>query len=346
MQLLAERLTSQLLAGPPAPDAVAVVRRLLAVQGQDGRGFRLAVRGRTHGLTAADVDSELTDQRTLVVSWLCRGTLHLVATEDFHWLHALTTPPLSTGNVRRLADTGVSPDAAGRAVELIERALAADGPLTRDQLGQRIAAAGIPTGGQALVHILFLATLRGLIVRGPMVGRQHAYVLVRDWLGPPGALPDRAQSLAELARRYLAGHAPSSDRDLARWAGLPLRDARTGLEAIAAELVQRPDGLVALRSAPAAGRPPAARLLGPWDPLLVGWRDRTFITGEHDASIVNGGWFRPFGLIDGRLAAVWRLAAGKVELSPIVPLTPGELSGLQADGADVGRYLGLDPERG
>lgn len=343
--MLEERLTAQLLAGPPAPDPVAVARRLLAVQGQDGRGFRLAIRGRTRGLTAADVDRALTDERTLVVSWLCRGTLHLVAADDYHWLHGLTTPPLAAGNARRLADEGVSPDAAGRAVELIERTLSADGPQTRDQLARTVAAAGIPTTGQALVHILFLATLRGLIVRGPMVGRQHAYALVRDWLGPSSGVRDRAQSLAELARRYLAGHAPASDRDLARWAGLPLRDARAGLEAIASELVQRADGLVALRTAPAAEPPPRARLLGPWDPVLVGWRDRSFVTGEHDAAIISGGWFRPFGLIDGRLVAVWRVADEAVELSPIVPLTPAERSRLDADADDVRRYLGLGSVR-
>jgi hypothetical protein len=42
--MIAERLTAQLLAGPPAGDPVEVVRRLLAVQGQDPRGARLAIR--------------------------------------------------------------------------------------------------------------------------------------------------------------------------------------------------------------------------------------------------------------------------------------------------------------
>jgi hypothetical protein len=179
-----------------------------------------------------------------------------------------------------------------------------------------------------------------------MAGRQHAYVLVRDWLGPPGALPDRQRALAELARRYLVGHAPASDRDLARWSGLPLRDARAGLESIASELVQREDGLVALRASPAAAQSPAARLLGPWDPLLVGWRDRTFVTGERDAAIISGGLFRPFGLVDGRLAAVWRVAGGDVQITPVVRLEPEQLARLEADADDVRRYLGLRPRQG
>ena len=45
--IVGERLTAQLLAGEPARDAVGVVERLLAVQGQDPRGLRLAVRART-----------------------------------------------------------------------------------------------------------------------------------------------------------------------------------------------------------------------------------------------------------------------------------------------------------
>src|SRR5581483_6408400 len=174
-------------------------------------------------LTAADVDRAIAGERSLVISWLCRGTLHLVRREDHPWLHALTTPPLATGAARRLAQEGVSPNAAERGVAVIERALAAEGPLTRAALRDRLDAAGVPTGGQALVHLLVLATIRGLIVRGPLVGAQHAFALVRDWLGPPPPV-DRASALAELARRYLAGHGPAGARDLATWAGLPLRD--------------------------------------------------------------------------------------------------------------------------
>ncbi len=88
----------------------------------------------------------------------------------------------------------------------------------------------MPTAGQALIHILFLAAVRGIAVRGPMAGTEHAYVLVRDWLGEPKPV-DRERALAELARRYLVGHGPADDRDLARWAGLLLRDAPAGLAA-------------------------------------------------------------------------------------------------------------------
>ena len=292
--MIRERLSAQLLAGPPARDPVAVAERLLAVQGQDPRGARLAIRARTTGLTAADVDGALTDERSLLITWLNRGTLHLVRSEDYPWLHALTTPPLFTGNARRLAQEGVPPTLADRGVDVIERSLATEGPLTRAELRERLVVAGVPTAGQALVHLLVLASLRGLTVRGPMVGRQHAYVLVRDWLGEPPPV-DRDRALAELARRYLAGHGPADERDLARWAGLPLRDARAGLGAIASELVERPDGLVDLANRRPPAELPPPRLLGPFDPVLLGWTSREFVLGEHQARVTVEGLFRPFG---------------------------------------------------
>jgi hypothetical protein len=337
-QIVTERLTSQLLAGPPAASAEAVAERLLAIQGQDPRGARLAVRARTHGLTAAAVDRGLSETRSLVIAWLCRGTLHLVRTEDYPWLHALSTPPLHTGNARRLAQEGVSPEAAERGVAVIERSLAEEGPLSRAQLRERISAAGVRTEGQAFVHLLGLASLRGLIVRGPMIGSEHAFVLVRDWLGASGPV-QRDQALAELARRYLAGHGPAEDRDLARWAGLPLRDARKGLEAIASELVQRSDGLVDLRARAPVAAPPPPRLLGAFDPLLLGWCSREAILREHKAIVTVHGLFRPFALVDGRAVATWSLPRGRVTIAPFGRLAGADAAALEADAGDVERFL-------
>ena len=320
---------------------MTVVQRLLAVQGQDPRGARLAIRARTAGLSATDVDRALTNDRTLVITWLNRGTLHLVRREDYPWLHALTTPPLLTGNARRLAQEGVTQSLAERGVSVIERSLAEEGPLTRAQLRERIAAAGLPTEGQALVHLLALASLRGLVVRGPMVGREHAYALTRDWLGEPAPTMDRDRALAELARRYLAGHGPAGERDLAKWAGLPLRDARAGLSAIASELHTRADGLLDISGRPPAAALPPSRLLGAFDPLLLGWTSREAILAAHHKRIVTvNGLFRPFALVRGRAVAIWRMRAGEVAVEPFDRLTRRDAAALNADAKDVARYLG------
>jgi hypothetical protein len=336
--VVAERLTAQLLAGPPARDPVAVVERLLAVQAQDPRGARLAIRSRSAGLVAADVDRALTEDRSLLITWLNRGTLHLVRREDYAWLHALTAPSLFTANARRLGEEGVSPAAAERGVSVIERALAADGPLTRDQLRDRLDSAGVPTAGQALVHTLLLASLRGLVVRGPMVGAHHAYVLVRDWLGEPAPV-DRDAALAELARRYLAGHGPADEGDLAKWAGLGLRGVRAGLAAITRELHVREDGLVDLAGRPPAVELPPPRLLGSFDPILHGWVSREPLLGENRSVVTLNGIFRPIALVRGRAVATWGMPRGEVVLEPFAELAPKDAAALEEDARDVGRFL-------
>jgi Winged helix DNA-binding domain len=336
----AERCAAQLLCGDPARSAEEVTGRLLAIQAQDPRGARLAVRARSAGLSASDVNSALTQRRSLIVSWLNRGTLHLVCTEDYWWLHPLTTPQLHTGNSRRLAQEGVPPQDAERAVATVQAALAAEGPLTRSQLRERVAAAGVRTEGQAMVHILALASIRGLIVRGPLAGRDQAFVLVQDWLGTTPPAMSREAALGELARRYLAGHAPAADRDLAQWAGIRLRDARLGLARCGA--IQRADGLAELPANPrrAAAALPPPLLLGAFEPLLLGWASRDPIVGRHRRIVTVNGLFRPFVLAGGRAVATWTIAGGQVALAPFAPLDAQTQAALAADAADVMRFLG------
>jgi hypothetical protein len=353
-ELLRRRLTSQLLAGPPVRGASApetVTRRLLAIQAQDPRGARLAIRARSTGATASDVDRAF-DAGELLITWLCRGTLHLVCAEDYPLLQALTAPRLIAGSDRRLAQERVSPDQARRGVQLIERSLRDDGPLTGRELRRRVDAAAIPVAGQAMIHLLFRAALEGRIVRGPMNGgAEQRYVLVDDWLPSAaarvaGLAADRDGALRELALRFLAGHAPASDRDLARWAGLPLRDARAGLAALDDRLAVRDDGLVCLAGAPRMAPPPRPRLLGAFEPVLMGWCSRATVLGEHDARIVTGGIFRAFAFAPGpdhsggEPVAIWKLGRAGVELDPLRPFEGSLADALARDGEAVMRFLG------
>jgi hypothetical protein len=337
--VLARRLTAQLLSGAPARDPLAVAERLLAIQGQDPRGARLAIRARTTGVSAEDVDRALTEERSLVITSLNRGTLHLIRTEDYPLLQLLTTPQLITSSSRRLAEEGLDAATAARAVELMERHIAEEGPLTRAALRDHLQRASIPNLERSLIQLIFRASIEGRIVRGPMAGRQHAFALVRDWL-PAARAPSRDIALAELARRYLAGHGPATDRDLARWAGLPLGDARRGLAAIATELREQPDGLVDLAKRSRAAPLPAPRLLGAFEPVLLVWPSRADVLGDHADRVVTGGVFRGFGMVGGRAAAGWRLAGTRVEIAPFPGLRRENVTALERDATAVQTFLG------
>jgi hypothetical protein len=208
--------------------------------------------------------------------------------------------------------------------------------MTRKQLGERLERAGGRTTGQALIHLLLAASLRGLTVRGPMIGAGHAYVLTRDWLGETEPA-ERDVAMAELARRYLTGHGHADKRDMAKWAGLPLRDIRSGLGAIASELDQQPDGLIDLVArAPVANRPPS-RLLGAFDPFLLGWASRQSLLGSHQGVVTVNGIFRPIALVGGEAVGTWKMPDGSIRLTPFDAVAPDIEAALATDARDVAR---------
>ena len=339
------RLGAQLLAGTPARSAADVARRLLSVQSQNLRAGRLAVRARTRGLTAGSVNAEL-ERRDVLISWTCRGTLHMVLPDDYPWLLGLSAPTQRTGNLRRLEQCGYPPNRARAAADLVVRLLAEEGPLARSAIGARLEEAGYDPSGQALVHILFLASYDGRIVRGPFLGAEQAFVLARDWLGAepePLTAEGRPAALAELARRYLAGHGPASAADLALWSGLPLRDAQTGLRGAAAAIVAAGGDRFDLRERPPVPRSLPPRLVPAFDAYLLGWADRAYgVPPERVGEIRLGGMIRAAALVEGQAVGTWaarrsgrRLA---VELDEWAEIAAAARAGLDAEAIDVVRF--------
>ena len=351
-RVLAERVRAQVLTGVRPTDPVEAVRRVGALQAQDPRALRLAIRARTTGVDALAVQRALAEPGGLVVTWLMRGTLHAVPATDVRWLLALLRPARSSGRTRRLAlglDDHLLDTALPIAVELL-----AAGPLTRSELADRLRAAGVPLGpGQAPAHLLSVAAREGLVCRGPDRDGEPTYVRLSDWL--PGAQPvdpvERDVALARLAHRYLTGHGPAGAADLAAWSGLPLRDARTGLGALAAAgEVEN----VRIGGAPAyrlPGEPSpedrTVRLVPAFDEYLLGYRGRALALDAAHAHRIQagGGIVHPAVLLGGRIIGTWRQRRGDggliVAVEPFRRLPRGTRAALAAEAADIGRFLGV-----
>lgn len=351
-RVLAERVRAQVLTGVRPTDPVEAVRRVGALQAQDPRALRLAIRARTTGVDAPAVQRALAEPGRLVVTWLMRGTLHAVPAGDVRWLLALLRPARSSGRTRRLAlglDDHVLDTALPTAVELL-----AAGPLTRSELADQLRAAGVPLGpGQAPAHLLSVAAREGLVCRGPDRAGEPTYVRLSDWLA--GAEPvepvERDDALARLARRYLTGHGPAGAADLAAWSGLPMRDARTGLGALAAAgEVEN----VRIGGAPAyrlAGEPSpedrTVRLVPAFDEYLLGYRGRALALDAAYARRIQagGGIVHPAVLLGGRIIGTWRQRRADggltVAVEPFRRLPRGTRAALAAEAADVGRFLGV-----
>lgn len=346
------RLRAQGLAGPPLPAAAAVVERLVGVQAQEEAAARLAFRPRSAGLTAARVDQARVAQREIVYTWAMRSTLHFVPTADLGWLLGLLGPRFVRLGRRRRVQLGIDGDVGRAGMQAIDSILAAEGPLTREELGARLAAQGIPTEGQALYHLLGRAGLEGLLCVGPPREGQATYVRLADW-APPAAAEPGESAVVRLARRYLAGYGPASPEDFASWSGLPAREARAAFQAIAGEMLEaghdgEPVWLLPEQAAwleEPAGDEPRVHLLPGYDAYLLGYRSRDLIVAPEHARRIHpgGGFIRPTLLVNGAAAGIWRLVQrrGPAQLivQPFRRLHDDEQAAVEREVGDVGRFL-------
>ena len=346
------RVAAQRLHRPDRSSASELVRHLTGVQSQVLSAAALALRARTEGLTGERVADARVRERSIVLAWAMRGTLHLIAAEDYGWLVPLVLGPRVAHAHRRLRQEGVTAAQSEVAARSIERMLERHGPLGRSDIAERLRRRGIRTEGQAIAHLLWLAAARGVICHGPDRGRDQRFVLVRDWLGEPESM-EREPALAELAVRYLAAHGPSEPADLALWSGITAGDAKRAWKSIGDRLVEVRTIIGmrwSLRSRAGGAPRRLVRLLPAFDEYLLGWKDReTAVPPEHRTDVNRGGgWIRPVLLVDGRAHGTWSTRgtrnALRLEVRPFSPPATWIRSGIDAEAEDLGEFLGLRVE--
>ncbi len=332
-------------------DAADLVRAIGGVQAQDLPAAALSIRARTRGLTAEDVERARVEERSVLHTWAMRGTLHLVATEDAGWLLSLLNPIFMAADRGRRAQLGLDEATVERGVTAL-RKLLAEGPQTRAELAEPLAAQDIPVEGQALVHLIAYAVMAGVVCHGPDRGGKPCYVLLDDWVKLGAALdPDAATT--ELARRYLVAYGPATPEDLAAWSGLKLGAARAAMRRIGDELIEvqvgeRAAWLPKAHAAWLKQRLPDAgvRLLPAYDTALLGYAKRDLMVDPAHARRVHpgGGTLRPVVLVDGRACATWRVTRKRdrlaVVIEPFDDFAPEVLRAVEDEARDVGRFLG------
>jgi hypothetical protein len=327
------------------------------IQAQEVSAATLAVRVRSAGLVATQVDQALVQDRSVIRTWGPRGTLHLLAAEDLGWLLPLFGPVFIAGDRRRREQLGLSEDICARGIRIMRNVLAQHGPLTRAELFEHLATQGIHLEGQARPHLLFRAALEGLICLGPDRGAEPTYVLLSDWIDLGQTRPPLSEdeAYAELTRRYLGAYGPATPDDQAAWSGMPLSKIRAAWQRIEDEFLGvGTEGSPAWMLKKCAARldqlhahTPIVRLLPRFDIYLLGYRDRVLAVPPHYAKRVNagGGIVHPTVLVDGRVVGTWKSKRLKnhldVLVEPFEQLSPEVYEGLGFETEDIGRFLGV-----
>lgn len=343
------RLRTQHLTAP-APDAGAVVRGLLAVQAENRQQAGWAVACRTARPDAAELDALLTGN-AVVRTHVLRPTWHFVAAEDVGWLLELTAPRVRPVVLRQLTDLhGWGVAELDRAADTVCESLAARPDQDRGQLAEVLAERGLATSGQVLMLLLALLELDRCVSSGRERGATHTYAPFADRVGTVRHL-ERDEALAELAWRYVAGHGPATERDLAYWATLTVTDVRRGLEHHRGRLdTFTHDGRTYWHtpgSAPSGPAQPAGHLLQLLDETYRGYQDSRMVLDA--AGVVPRGREAAIGmaLVDAQLVGSMRRTVGarvRFDVVPYRPLGPAEVAALDEAAARYAAYLGLEHE--
>ena len=291
----------------------------------------------------------------MVRTWLMRGTLHVIATQDLGMLLGLLGPVFAAGKQARHAQLGLDEDLKRRGVTAIQGILSRAGPLTRNEIVDSLQRRGIKLDRktQAPIHLIQVAALEGVLCLGPdRENGEPTYVLIDDWVERPRSWSSRA-ALGELARRYVAAYGPAGLEDLVAWSGLPVAQARSAIAIALPALAEvKVDGrshlILKERIESVRERLPVkktVRLLPAFDTYLLGYRSRELAVPVPLERRLQrgGGWRHPAVVVDGRAVGAWSLrkARGRTQLAieTVEPINSALMEGIEAEVADVGRFL-------
>jgi len=351
LRLRAQRLLPNQGERDNLPDGV--LRDVIGLQAQDLNAAQLSMRARSVGLTAVRVEQARQVERSIVWTWCMRGTLHLITAKDAAWLIPLLGPQFIQADQRRMRQLGWTESSAAAGIQLIYDELIRRGQLTRADIVQLLQAKGLPSEGQAPIHLIYRAAMEGLLCYGPGPANNHNYVLFESGLGRLQPLP-KSEALANLAYRYLEAYAPASPADLASWSGVNLQEARQAWKLISSEL----------KAVEVAGEPawllktqipwieealdttPGVRLMPRFDTLWLGYEQRDWLVDTQYARRIHpgGGIIHSFLLVNGRILGSWTTRQRKRIQEVLLELfeeLPNELiPRIEAEVADLGRFLG------
>jgi Winged helix DNA-binding domain len=303
-----------------------------------------------------DVRDALWKRKTLVKTWLMRGTLHLVPAEDL----PLFTAAMRTRSMRMrnswLKYVQLSEPEFLALVEAIGEAL--DGQvLTRDELVEKVAK-GRPEHIRQVMRsgwgmILKPVARRGLLCFGPSRGQSVTFVRPPQWLSAWREV-DTDEALVEVARRYLRAYGPATKEDFARWWGRWSGVGKAAWSGLGDELVpvavegRRADLLAS--DAERIAKPRTAesvQLLPAFDPYVMGHSSRDHIVEAANLSKVSrtAGWISAVVLVDGQVAGTWTHVAPKgtlrITVEPFRRLSAKTMAEVRRRADSLAETLGL-----
>jgi hypothetical protein len=318
-----------------------------AVQSQDHGPAKWALSQRCTGLDESALETAY-QGGAILRTHVLRPTWHYVTPRDIVWIVGATGPRILTGIGTALRGLRLDDEVLARCRKLTVRALRRE-HLTRKELAAVLERGGVVTDSRRMSYIAMCLELTADICSGVPRGKQHTYALVEE-RAPHAVDLSGDDAVAELTRRYFAGHGPATVKDFAWWSSLTVADVRRGLEMVDGELDSADvDGLT-YHFAPTRARPairsPMVRLLQAYDEYLVAYRDSKFIADAEGVWAARDGTsFLACVVLDGRIVGRWKPTVTRDRVVVEVDLTRrlGRTAWqeLEREASRYGRFIGL-----
>ena len=308
-QITTLRLNNQELISSGCTSVKEVVGRMGAMQAQDAAMVKWAIGIRLAGSTNQLVEQAIADGEILRTH-LMRPTWHYVTPEDIQWLLKLTASQIKTLLKSRDKVLELTEQIYTQSNNIIEKALAEHGHLTRDEILPALHTAGIPTDMNRASHLFMRAELEGIICSGKPKTHKQTYALLSE-RAPHQVNLNHDEAVVELAQRYFRSHGPATLNDFAWWSGLSLKDVRMAMYMLQPFLISEKIENKVYWFAPDVTSKPAndsVHALPAYDEFLISYRDRTAsLPPEINAKAVsNNGIFRPVILVNGKVIGIWK----------------------------------------
>ena len=300
---------------------VEVVRRAVALQGQDLPAVlrAIAIRSRP-GTTVQDVRDAF-DRGELVRGWPMRGTLFATTPEHLAALLFFTSERTRAMTARRRSELGLDETVLDHSRSVLQEALR-ERPLRRAEVMELWSGAGVKTADGRGYHLLMHLAVEGLVHWGRFApaGTEQLLTLTE---GHPAADGD----LAAIVRGFVRARGPATEADLAWWTKLPKTVVRRAAADVADLLEVQVQGRPAWLLGDARIRddqaPSGVTLVPGFDEWILGYTDRSLVAGPAAMQAVvpgSNGIFRPAVLVDGVVVGTWRLVRSKGAAEPVIDL--------------------------
>lgn len=300
-----------------------------AMQAQDFGMAKWGIGLRMPGLKDADVEKAFNEGRILRTHVL-RPTWHFVTPDNIRWMIQLTAPYVFrslTYNDRR---AGLNKKIITKANDVLAKALQGGNQLKRDDLRSILQKEKISTDELRFTHIMIHAELDGIVCSGPRKGKQFTYALF-DERAPNAKAMRREEALTELMKHYFRSRGPASLQDFTWWSGLPLSEARKGIDMAMPDFEKAMiDGKEYFFKPSSLKKVPerSVYLLPNYDEYTIAYKDRSILFGRGYSGAGKGrdnAIFNNAILINGKVEGTWRRiltdSSVEVETKSFVPLS-------------------------